>query len=185
MICRKATAADINAVLELQSKYLFANMSEEERAFGFVTTPFTFVQINEIIELDGLFVAAQNTDIVAYAFAASWDYFSQWPIFPFMVNRLPLLDYREVGLTADNSFQYGPICIASAYRGTGLLQELFETMRIAMSDRYPYGVTFINQVNEISFHAHTSKLGMTWIDSFPFNGNQYYGLAFMTNESVL
>lgn len=182
---RKATLNDIEGVSILQAKYLLVNIPENERQNGFVTTPFTLEQLTEIINLDGLFIAETNHQIVAYAFAASWQYFSQWPIFPYMVSRFPDLNFGPETLTINNSFQYGPICIHEDFRGSGLFQKLFETMRIAMNQHYPIGITFINKINKRSFEAHTRKLNMQVIDEFTFNNNQYYGLAFMTNQTVL
>jgi hypothetical protein len=41
MFTRIATESDIDGILTLQSKNLYINLSIEERAHGFVTTPFT------------------------------------------------------------------------------------------------------------------------------------------------
>jgi hypothetical protein len=49
-----------------------------------------------------------------------------------------------------------------------------------MKSRFPVGTTFINTVNERSFQAHTRKAKIDVIDRFDFNGNHYYGLAFLT-----
>lgn len=177
---------DIPAVLALQEKYLYRNLSEAERLRGFVTTPFTADQIEEIITQNGLFVAAEgNKDIVAYAFAGSWKYFEQWEIFTFMVSRFPQLSFQGKAITTENSFQYGPICIDMRYRGTGLLNQLFEEMRIEFVKKYPISVTFINKVNEVSTKAHTRKLGWEVIDAFGFNGKDYIALACDMRNSVL
>ncbi|MCU0445776.1 MAG: GNAT family acetyltransferase [Microscillaceae bacterium] len=176
---------DIEGVLALQAQYLLANTPENERAGGFVTTPFTPEQLTEIINLAGMFVAEEQGEIVAYTFAAAWDYFAQWAIFPYMLSRLPSLSFDNQILSSENTFQYGPICVHSAYRGTGLFQQLFETMRMAMQAKYPIGITFINQINQRSYQAHTQKLQMQVIDEFSFNQNNYYGLAFYTHLSVL
>jgi hypothetical protein len=185
MNLRRGQMADIEGVLALQTKYLLANTPEAERAAGFVTTPFTPEQLAEIIELAGMFIAENEGKIVGYTFAASWEYFSQWAIFPYMLSRLPSLNFDNQVLTEDNTFQYGPICIEMTYRGTGLFQQLFETMCLAMQAKYPIGITFINQINERSYQAHTQKLKMQVIDKFSFNQNQFYGLAFYTRQSVL
>lgn len=185
MIFRNATISDINGVIELQGKNLLANIPENEWENGFVTTPFTVGQIESIVTFNGLFVGESDKRIVAYAFAGSWEYFSQWAIFPFMVSRLAQLNFRTEVIAIENSFQYGPICIDKNYRGSGVFQKLFEAMRIAMSKQYPIGVTFINKINKRSFEAHTKKLKMDVIDEFEFNSNNYYGLAFLTSESVL
>ena len=180
------TTADIPGILALQEKYLYNNLSEEERKRGFVTTPFTAEQIEEVIQQNGIFIATNaEGGIIAYAFAASWKYFEQWEIFKFMVSRFPQLSFQGGVLTTENSFQYGPVCIDIPYRGTGLLNQLFEEMRIEFVKVYPISVTFINKVNKVSTKAHTKKLGWEVIDEFGFNGKEYIGLAFDMRRSVL
>ena len=177
---------DITGILSLQEKYLFRNLTDEERKSGFVTTPFTVNQIEEIIKQNGIFVAEnENHVIIAYAFAGSWKYFEQWEIFNFMVSRFPKLSFHGREITTENSFQYGPVCIDKAYRGKGLLNLIFEEMRIEFFKKYPISVTFINKVNEISEKAHTKKLGWVIIDEFEFNDKTYIGLAFDMENSVL
>lgn len=177
---------DIPGVLSLQDRYLFRNMSTLERQKGFVTTPFTVPQIEDIIDQNGLFVAENdNAIIVAYAFAGSWSYFEQWEIFNFMTSRFPRLSFHGSPITTENSFQYGPICIEEAYRGQGVLNQLFEEMRIEFLKKYPISVTFINKVNVISEKAHIKKLGWEKVDEFEFNNNTYIGLALDMKKSVL
>ncbi len=177
---------DIDGVLALQEKYLYRNLNETERKNGFVTTPFTVNQIEEIIRQNGIFVAENERDeIVAYAFAGSWEYFEQWEIFNFMVSRFPLLSFNGNKITTVNSFQYGPVCIDKNYRGNGVLNLIFEEMRIEFYKKYPISVTFINKINEISERAHTKKMGWEIIDEFEFNNNTYIGLAFDMKNSVL
>ena len=185
MILRNATIDDIEGVLTLQAKYLLANTPEDERENGFVTTPFTVEQIENIIAQDGLFIAENENKVVAYAFAGSWEYFSQWAIFPFMATRFNNYGVENEEVTTENSFQYGPICIDADYRGSGLFQQLFEAMRIAMQKRYPIGITFINKINKRSYEAHTKKLKMAVVDEFTFNNNNFYGLSFDTKVSVI
>lgn len=183
---RIAQIADIASVLSLQEKYLFRNLNEEERLEGFVTTPFTVGQIEEILEQNGLFVGVdENNAIIAYAFAGSWQYFEQWEIFNFMVSRFPQLSFRGKEITTDNSFQYGPVSIEKKYRGRGVLNLIFEEMRLEFVKKYPISITFINKVNVVSEKAHTKKLGWEIIDQFEYNNNTYIGLAFDMHRSVL
>lgn len=177
---------DINGVLALQEKNLYSNLNHLERQNGFVTTPFTANQIEAIINQNGLFVAKnENHSIIAYAFAGSWSYFEQWEIFKFMASRFPNLFFKGIAITTANSFQYGPICIDTRYRGSGLLYLLFEEMRVECFKKYPISLTFINKVNVISEKAHTKKLGWEIIDEFVFNNNTYITLAFDMKNSVL
>lgn len=183
---RIGTPDDIHGILSLQERYLYRNLNEQERKKGFVTTPFTVPQIEDIIQQNGVFVAEnENRTIIAYAFAGSWDYFKQWEIFNFMVSRFPKLSFHGQQITTENSFQYGPVCIDEAYRGKRLLNQLFEEMRLEFLKKYPISITFINKINVISEKAHTKKLGWEIIDEFEFNNNTYIGLAFNMKNSVL
>jgi hypothetical protein len=180
MMTRIATDLDIDGILKLQAVNLYANLSEAERAEGFVTTPFTKEQIRTLLHQTGIFVAEDQGVVAGYAFAGSWEFFSQWAIFPYMVSRFPQLEFQGTQVAVDNTFQYGPVCIDLSLRGSGVFPQLFEAMRSSFSSRFPIGITFINKANPRSLAAHTRKLNLDIVDEFEFNGNSYYGLGFWT-----
>ena len=185
MESRIATTHDIHQVFALQKQNLFANLSEEEREDGYVTTPFTIAQIREIIDQRGLFITKIEGNIIAYAFAGSWKYFSQWKMFKVMIASLPKLIFDGKRINTRNSFQYGPICIHKDHRGNGVLKSLFEKMRLEMLKKYPISITFINKENKRSLFAHTQKLNWDIINEFEFNNNTYLTLGFDMKNSVL
>jgi hypothetical protein len=180
-----AKLSDIDGVLTLQKLNLVTNLTDEEKKSGFVTTPFSIEQLTYVIHNEGLFIAKDNNKIIAYLFAESWDYFSQYPIFEYMISLFPKLEFQDFEVNSTSSFQYGPICIAQEYRGKGLIHLLFEFMRIHTVKRYPLGVTFINKTNIPSLKAHTEKLKWTVIDDFQFNDNDYYILAYDMNKTLV
>ena len=176
---RNANLNDIYRVSQLQKKYHISTINEEDKADGFVTTLFTDEQFRELIEKEnGLAIACDGEEVVAYAMAASWQYWSAWPLFEYMINDLPNTQYLGVSLSMDNSYQYGPICIDKQYRSTEVLPNLFEFSRLQMKDRYPILITFINQINGRSYNAHVNKLGLEVIKTFDFNNNHYYLLGY-------
>lgn len=179
-----AKMSDIDGVLALQELYLVANLSEEEKASGFVTTPFTIEQLTEVINENNLFIAKDKNKIIAYIFAGSWDFFKQWLIFNYMSSLFSDLTFLDFEITTTNSFQYGPICIHKEYRGKGLITPLFEFMRTHMLQKYPLSLTFINKINIPSTKAHTEKLKWTIIGDFQFNNNDYFILAYDMNQAV-
>jgi hypothetical protein len=181
----QATLNDIEGVLDLQKLYLVSNLSEEEKKAGFVTTPFSVDQLTFVINNGGLFLAKDNAKTIAYIFAESWDFFSQYPIFEHMISLFPKLSFLDFEINTTNSFQYGPICIDKEYRGKGLINSLFEFMRIHIEKRYPLSVTFINKTNVPSLKAHTEKLKWTVIGDFEFNNNNYFILAYEMNKTAL
>ena len=185
MITRIGSKQDIGGIIFLQKENLYDKLSAHDRKKGFVTTPFSEAQLAGLLAERGIFVAEDKGLITGYAMAGDWEFFSQWPIFPSMVSRLGSLSFAGKRTQPELSFQYGPVCITSALRGSGLLPLLFEEMRIEFAARFPVGITFINRVNERSYAAHTRKLGMTEIGAFEFSDRSYAMLAFDTSRSVI
>lgn len=185
MLYRNAVPADIPAILELQKKYHVATVSDADKPDGFVTTLFTPGQFEDLITGEnGIALASDEGRIVAYAMAASWSFWSKWPLFAYMIADLPNMAYMGLTLSAENSYQYGPICIEKAYRGTEVLKRIFDFSRAQMHKRYPVLITFINHTNTRSYEAHTRKLGLDVIKSFTFNQNNYYALGYDTAKEV-
>ncbi len=180
MIIRAGINDDIKGVLDLQELNLVTNLSAEEKGNGFVTTPFSYEQVRELISLKGLAVAEINNKILGYVVAAGWEYFSGRPMFDYMLERFQKITYRNIKITRENSYEYGPVCIDSSLRGTDTFPKLFEKSKEIMSERYLIGTTFINKINERSYQAHTRKAKTDLIDEFEFNNSNYYGLAFLT-----
>lgn len=185
MITRIGIEKDVNGIVALQKANLYDNLSPAERKQGFVTTPFSESLLLELIEERGVFVAEERGKIAGYAMAGSWQFFSQWPIFPFMVSRLGRISIAGKPVLPERCFQYGPVCVKASLRGSGLFPMLFEEMRRELALRFPLGITFINRLNERSFNAHTRKLGMTVVDHFEFSGRNYYMLSFDTSRPVV
>ncbi len=183
MQLKVATLSDIEATLKLHAKYQVDSIHEEDKADGFVTTPFTVEELTQLIEQEsGLFIAKEDEEVLAYVMSASWEFWSQWKMFRHMIDDLQNLNYQGMQLSTINSYQYGPICIDKSMRGTSLLPEIFSFALEKMRTRYPILVTFVNQVNPRSFQAHHRKLGLDVIQEFEFNGNRYWEMACLTKS---
>ncbi|MGL3001625.1 N-acetyltransferase family protein [Flavobacterium sp. RSSB_23] len=182
IIIKKATEEDIPGIVALHKANLVVNLTEVEKQGGFVTTALTVAQIQTVIQHHGLFIAKNEDAIIGFIFAADWEFFTQWPIFEYMIQLFPSFSFKNFDVTTTNSFQYGPICIDKNYRGQGIITELFEYMRIQMKEKYPLSLTFINKTNIPSYKAHTEKLAWEVIDEFHFNNNSYYVLAYDMNK---
>ena len=173
-----ATLENVAEVLDLHYKYQVDSVAEEDKNDGFITTAFTESHLNRLIEEEsGLFIAKKDNAIVAYAMAASWDFWCQWPMFQFMVDNLHDSKLTDVELTTNNSYQYGPVCVDKCVRGEGVFEEIFNFALNQMSKRYPFMITFINKINPRSYEAHTRKVNLNVINEFNFNNNQYFKLA--------
>jgi len=178
MIARLACASDFSSLLELQAVNLVTNLNEEQKKEGFVTTPFSEAQLQNLVDRKGLFVIDVDGKVGAYAAAAGWASFAGRPMFDLMLERFCQISFRGIPITATNSYQYGPVCVKQSLRGTGAFALLFQTVKTTLALQYSVGTTFINQVNQRSFNAH-KRQGLEVIDSFSFQGQQYWGLAFL------
>lgn len=180
-----AQIEDIEKVLELHFKYQIDSINVEDKKDGFITTAFTKEQMIDLITLEqGLFIAVENDSIVAYVMSASWNFWSRWPMFAFMVEDLQNLEYLGQKLSVQNSYQYGPVCVDKEYRGSGVLEKIFDFARENMAKRFPILVTFINKINPRSYEAHTKKLKLEVIKEFSYNNNNYYELVYDTSKSL-
>ena len=181
-----AEISDIENILKLHAKYQLATICEDDKKDGFVTTGFSKEELTEIINQEqGIFIALKEGIVLGYVMSASWQFWSKWPMFAYMIQDLPKLEYLGQALNIDNSYQYGPVCIDKSVRGSGLLEQLFDFALDSMSKRYPILVTFVNKINTRSFEAHKRKLGLDVIQEFEFNGNQYHEMVYDTSKRVL
>lgn len=181
-----AEVSDIDGILKLHNKYQIDSIKEEDKKDGFVTTAFSQKELkNIIVQEQGIFIAIQDDEVMGYVMSASWQYWSKWPMFAFMIEELPKLEYLGQTLRIGNSYQYGPVCIDKRVRGTGLLEQLFDFALESMSQKYPILVTFVNKVNVRSYEAHKRKLGLEVIQEFEYNNNQYYEFVYDTSKRVL
>lgn len=179
-----ADLRDVPKILQLHYQYHLDSITPEDKAHGFVTTPFTTTQLERLVDERGIVIALNEGRVLAYVMAASWTFWSQWPMFTYMEQELPKLNFRGRQLNNTNSYQYGPVCIAREFRGDGLLQHLFECSRQEMMTRYPFLVTFINKKNPRSYAAHTRKIGLEVIHEFNYNGGEFYELAYDTSQPL-
>ncbi|HHH54286.1 MAG TPA: GNAT family acetyltransferase [Bacteroidetes bacterium] len=182
-----AQLSDIDGILKLHNKYQIDSIKEEDKKDGFVTTSFDYEQLANIITQEqGIFIAvAENNEVLGYVMSASWQYWSAWSMFAFMIEDLPNLTYKGQTLTINDSYQYGSVCIDKSVKGSGLLEKLFDFSLEYMSKRYAILVTFVNKLNTRSYAAHKRKLGLEVIQEFSFNSNNYYELVYDTSNRVL
>ncbi len=179
MTIKQATADDIYAILELQEKYHVSNLTEaEKQSKGFVTMKVTHQQFTHLTSKGGVFIAvADSGALAAYALTSDWAYYNQWAIIQQMASLLPTFSLEKSAITIENSFQYGPVCIDEAFRGQGILGQLFTAIQAVYAPQYAFAITFINKQNERSMRAHAQQTPLSIVGDFSFNDNSYWALA--------
>lgn len=111
MEIRLATMADAEGVKKLLKANHVSNVPDDQKKNGFVTTNLTDEQLKHLIEDEkGVMIAVDAEGRVrGFALAASWEYWSQWPLFAYMIEILPQYSLDGVALSKENSYQYGPV----------------------------------------------------------------------------
>lgn len=182
---RTGEIKDIDTLLELQKKFHISTISEEDKKDGFVTTLLSKEEWENLInEEDGVILIEDDEKIIGYALQASWQFWSKWPLFQYMINDLKNMEYKGEIMTTKNSYQYGPICLEKEYRNTGAFEKLFFYALSKMENKYKYMLTFVNKINPRSFNAHTNKAHLDIIKEFDFNNNHYWCLGCPTQNKV-
>jgi len=180
-----AALEHIDSILELHYTYQINNISKDDITDGFVTTSFTKEQLSYAIqEEQSIFIAIDDNKVIAYIMTASWQYRQSWDMFAHMIKGLKDITYLNKTLDINNSYQNGPICIHKDYRGSGLLEKLFNFSLDFMQDKYPILVSFVNKTNTRSYQALKRKLGFVLIKEFNYNDNTYYELVYDTSKRV-
>ena len=175
-----AQPADFDAMLALHALNHATRIASNERANGFLTLDLARADLEKLHQMRSLWMARElkSGDLAGYVLAAPWDFYARWPMFRTQTDRFPLA-FGDAQLTVENSFQYGPVCVAREFRGRGLLAQLLNAVKARYRENYDFGATFINVENVASMAAHR-KIGLQTVDEWQANGNEYQTLAFET-----
>lgn len=179
---RLGTEKDFSSIIALQNQNLHERLSHQERQNGFLQVAFSTEHLTKLMAENGVVIMLKNDHLMGYALAGGWPVFKEETIFKEMIKVFDGERFATHRLNLDNTFQYGPICIESQFRGGPhrVLPSLFERVQHFFAKRYPVGLTFISSHNPRSLNAHKNKLGMTVIGEFTHQKTLYHILAFLT-----
>lgn len=181
---RLANSADIADVKNLLEQHHVKNLSIDQRQNGFVTTDMTEQQLENLSNKENGVIIAYDEEkkkIVGLLLGASWEFLKAWPMFNYMADILKDYQFNGEALSAASSYQYGPICIDSAYRSQGVGEKLLAYQREVFAPRYDHTVTFVNVLNPRSYAFHTRNK-FEDLGFFEFNSNKYHMLAINTSS---
>ena len=189
LVIRHATVADMPGIRALLKKYHRDTISDKDRPGGFVTTAITDEQLTDLIEKEnGVMIIVRPSDapspdeVLAFCFAAPWEFWKSWPLFAYMIEIMPEYEFEGKKIVVEETYQYGPICVDTSIRGTGAFADLFYASLKDFKDRFPVMITFVNSINGRSENAHNNKAHMQTIGTFDFNDNHYLMMAIRTDH---
>jgi hypothetical protein len=175
---RRAEPQDYPAILALQAANFVANLSEAERAKGFLSAQFNPEQIAEIAEDLGTMLAVIDNRVAGFLCAFRNQFETGSPVIAAMIGCYDRLTFESRPLSSFQSYIYGPVCIGKGYRGRGLLRGLYEAQKKDLAGQFDIGVAFVARNNPHSLNAHVAGLGMIEAGDFTVKGNVYATLVF-------
>jgi hypothetical protein len=173
---RRASPPDYQGILNLQKENLLVNLSAQQAEDGFLVIEMSEKQFDEMNRDLGVIVAESGNEIVGYLCGTSFGYSAQFPILQTMMGKLGELAIEGNRLTKENTFIYGPVCIAKSARGTGIVKGLYQALRESAVSRYSFCILFISDKNTRSLNAHL-KIGMNRLGVFDFNNSLFHILG--------
>ena len=175
---RVATAADAPAMVTLANQHTYQQLSVAARQGGFLTGTFAAPGLATMLASVPGQVAYCGEDLVGFVINSRLAPAHYPPLVQHICGLLPTLLFRQRPLADYRWFFYGPVLVAPAYRGQGLLQRLFGDSQQTLAGRYDVGIAFIAAENTASLHVHTYKLGLEVVGELEFSGTPYVVLAF-------
>ncbi|MDO7886973.1 hypothetical protein [Hymenobacter cheonanensis] len=177
-IIRTATEADAPAIAALANQHTYQQLPEAERRGGFLTGAFTVPALVAMLASVPGQVVYKDAELVGFIINSRLAPERYPPLVQHIGALLPTLHYHGQPLADYRWFFYGPVLLAPACRGRGLLPALFAASQRALAGRYEVGVAFIAAENAASLHVHTHKLGLAVVGELEFGGAAYSILAF-------
>jgi hypothetical protein len=175
---RVASPTDAPALADLANQYTYQQLSAAARQGGFLTGSFSGPALQAMLASVPGQVAHYRGELAGFIINSRLAPASYPPLVRAICARLPTLFFRQRALADYRWFFYGPVLVATQYRGQGLLHQLFAANRQALAGSFDLGIAFIAEENTASLRVHTQKLGLAVVGSLPFEGTSYAVLTF-------
>ncbi len=169
---------DLPEIMRIQDANCISNLSQEQRADGFLSVAFSASQFVAMHREIPVVVADCGHHLGGFMCGCTLASGARVPLLGRMISLFPQTLYSGRPLDQYTAFIYGPVCVDRAYRGKGVIEGLFGAFLAQLAGRYDVGALFVSLENPRSLHAHIHKLGMCKLCNFSFSGKEYGLLVF-------
>ncbi|MNG60861.1 hypothetical protein D3C81_799830 [compost metagenome] len=184
MIIRQAQPEDYPAILQLQTQNTPANLSDSQKRQGFIVSSMNEAQLAHINQGLGILVAVEDQTLAGFVCLMTTDAQPRPPVVDAMLEKLAGESFNGRPLSEQRVFMYGPVCLNSAWRGKGVLKQLFAAVKAHTREKFDVGALFIDDSNPHSLAAHQQGLKMTVLAPFHCGPQGYQLLVFTTREQT-
>lgn len=176
---RQATLDDVQGIAQLLDRYYIDNLSDLQRARGFISVQFSTAAIQSMVLGSGMIVAStEDNAVIAVSGSAPIPSHGNSAIFKKIDKLIDQISYHSKMLSAYRLCMYGPVCVDEAYAGQGIASRLWHGFEDMVRGHYDLSLVFVSLANTASLKAHREKLGMSQLTEFEVEGRSYALLAF-------
>jgi hypothetical protein len=169
IIKRLSSRKEIIGVKELQSSNLKTVLDETEISKqGFLTAEYSIEFLEKINKIQPSIIMVDKEKVIGYALVISRKIYGIHNLIDGMFNKIDDLIYQEEKLKEVNYSIVGQLCIEKSYRGTGLVNKIYNFYRKELSEDFKYLVTGVDEKNVRSIKAHFNT-GFEIIGKISFN----------------
>lgn len=160
------TAAQFSQMLQLQRDNLSSTLSADVQAReGFVFVEHTLPLLQAMAAQLPQVVALHGERVVGYSLAMNEAMKADIPSLAPMFDELRRCEYRGRPLADWPFMAGGQVCVDRAYRGRGLIGQLYRATRDHLPPGYRLCVTEVATRNEVSLRAH-ARIGFETVSSY-------------------
>jgi hypothetical protein len=157
------SAEELSQILQLQQENLIENIDGDEmQSQGFVTLRHDFETLKQMHDLAATVIIKDDDKVVAYALTMLKECRQLIPDLEPMFALFDNLSWHNKALNQYHFYVMGQVCIAKAYRGKGLFEQLYAHHKNVYKSRFDLLVTEISTRNHRSLRAH-EKVGFATI----------------------
>lgn len=182
MIIRQARPEDYPAILQLQTQNTPANLSDSQKRQGFIVSRMDEAQLASINQGMGILVAVEGQALAGFVCLMPTDAQPHPPVVDAMLDKLAGQSFHGRPLSEQRVFLYGPVCLDAAWRGKGVLKQLYAAVKARTREAFDVGALFVDDSNPHSLAAHVQGLKMTALAPFRCGNQGYQLVVFATGD---
>ncbi|MGI4739818.1 MAG: GNAT family N-acetyltransferase [Janthinobacterium lividum] len=178
-----AQPTDAPAIAALANQHTYQQLDAEARRGGFLTGAFSVPGVQAMLASVPGQVAYQQDELAGFVLNSRLSPAHYPPLVQEIIALLPQLHFRQRALATYRWFFYGPVLVQPAFRGHGLLPQLFQASHQTLAGHYELGIAFIAEGNTTSLRLHIHKLGLEVVGQHVFEGTTYVLLVFLVGAA--
>ena len=175
MVIKRVTdQAEIIGIKALQNSNLKSSLTEAEMIQeGFLTASCSLEFLEQMHQLEPAVVAKDGDVVVGYALAVAKALYGHHDLLNDLFTQFDAHRYKGQLLADVDYVVVGQLCVAKTHRGMGLVQKLYGFFQTALSNKYPFLITDVDEKNPRSVKAHL-KTGFEIIGTLNYGGSDWH-----------